>query len=152
MPTDADDLLNFIFVEAYLAACTMITKGDRAMKNLSILMKEIKEHPQYNKAGMVLCHNGVVRETSRDGRKVRGLAVKVDRQRLLQIVDKQKKHQGIVDILVEINEGTDLGVGDDVMFLVVAGDVRETVITVLTDTLNEIKETVTSKTEFFVEE
>jgi len=35
------------------------------------------------------------------------------------------------------------------MFLVVAGDIRETVIQVLTDTLNAIKTTVTSKTEFF---
>ena len=41
-------------------------------------------------------------------------------------------------------------VGDDVMVLVVAGDVRENVIAVLEETLNEIKTTVTSKTEFFM--
>jgi hypothetical protein len=33
---------------------------------------------------------------------------------------------------------------------VVAGDIRENVITILNDTLNAIKTTVTQKTEFFV--
>jgi molybdopterin synthase catalytic subunit len=36
------------------------------------------------------------------------------------------------------------------MLLVVAGDVRDNVIAVLSDTLNELKKTVTHKTEFFV--
>ena len=36
------------------------------------------------------------------------------------------------------------------MLLVVAGDIRENVIAVLTDTLNQIKTTVTEKTEYFV--
>jgi len=40
--------------------------------------------------------------------------------------------------------------GDDVMVLVVAGDIRDTVISVLERTLNAVKSTVTSKTEFFV--
>ena len=37
------------------------------------------------------------------------------------------------------------------MMLVVAGDIRENVLATLTDTLNEIKSSVTSKTEFFTE-
>ena len=36
------------------------------------------------------------------------------------------------------------------MILIVAGDIRENVIAVLTDTLNQIKTTVTEKTEYFV--
>lgn len=121
-----------------------------AMKTLSELIDEVKNHPDYAKAGMILCHNGVVRQTSRDGRKVSGLSVKVDRKRLREIVDVQKNRQGIVDILVEIHEDENLSVGADVMFIVVAGDIRETVIAALTDTLNEIKAGVTSKTEYFV--
>jgi molybdopterin synthase catalytic subunit len=35
------------------------------------------------------------------------------------------------------------------MLLVVAGDIRENVIAVLNDTLNAIKTSATSKTEFF---
>ncbi|MFN2353914.1 MAG: molybdenum cofactor biosynthesis protein MoaE [Desulfopila sp.] len=120
------------------------------MKALNELVEEIKQHPEYYKAGMILCHNGVVRQTSRDGRAVSGLTVAVDRHRLEEIVHAQKKRQGIVEILVEINEGEDLAIGDDVMFIVVAGDIRETVLSVLSDTLDQIKSTVTRKTEFFL--
>ena len=50
---------------------------------------------------------------------------------------------------MEIAADADLCIGDDVMMLVVAGDIRENVIDALTDTLNAIKTTVTAKTEFF---
>jgi molybdopterin synthase catalytic subunit len=45
---------------------------------LARLIDTIKKHPDYHKAGMILCHNGVVRGTSRDGRKVSGLTISVD--------------------------------------------------------------------------
>lgn len=118
---------------------------------LAKLLEQIKKHPDFHQAGMILCHNGVVRGTSRDGRKVSGLRVAVDHQKLNRIIDSNKKIPGILDILVHINENKDLRIGDDVMYLVVAGDVRENVISVLQDTLNEIKSTVTQKTEFFSE-
>ena len=114
------------------------------------MLESIKQHPDYDKVGMVLCHNGVVRCTSRDGRAVKGLRVAVDHQKLAHIIAEQKKTAGIVDIKVEIAEDRDLAVGDDVMLLLVAGDIRENVIAVLTDTLNLIKTTVTQKTEFFI--
>jgi molybdopterin synthase catalytic subunit len=117
--------------------------------SINNFLNQIKNHPDYSKAGMILCHNGVVRGTSRDGRKVSGLTISVDHDKLKQVITENKKRDGIVEILVEINEGRDLVVGDDVMYLVVAGDIRENVISTLTDTLNAIKTTVTSKTEFF---
>jgi molybdopterin synthase catalytic subunit len=98
---------------------------------------------------MILCHNGVVRGASRDGRPTSGLRVAVDHAKLQQIISVQKKRAGIIEILVEIAEDRDLVVGDDVMVLAVAGDIRENVIAVLTDTLNAIKSTVTHKTEYF---
>jgi len=117
--------------------------------NLSALMDKIKQHPDYHKSGMILCHNGVVRGSSRDGRPVSGLRVAVDSERLAAVIAEQKKRPGIIEILVEINADKDLTVGDDVMFIVVAGDVRENVIASLSDTLNTIKSSVTSKTEYF---
>ena len=108
------------------------------------MMESIKQNPDYDKVGMILCHNGVVRGTSRDGHTVKGLRVAVDHQKLADIVSAQKKIPGIMDIKVEIAEDRDLAVGDDVMVLLVAGDIRENVIKVLTDTLNLIKSTVTS--------
>jgi len=114
------------------------------------MLESIKKHPDYDKVGMVLCHNGVVRGTSRDGRAVKGLRVAVDHQKLAHIIAEQTKIAGIVEIIVEIAEDRDLKVGDDVMLLLVAGDIRENVIAVLTDTLNLIKSTVTTKTEYFI--
>ena len=113
------------------------------------LIDTIKKHPEYHKAGMILCHNGVVRGTSRDGRKISGLSISVDHNKLKKVIESQKKRSGIIEILVDIAENRHLKVGDDVMLLVVAGDIRENVIFVLNDTLNAIKTTVTQKTEFF---
>ena len=119
--------------------------------NLARLIDTIKKHPNYHRAGMILCHNGVVRNTSRDGRRVSGLTITVDHEKLHQVIEKNRKKPGIIEILVEIAENRNLLVGDDVMFLVVAGDIREHVMSVMNDTLNAVKTTVTKKTEFFIE-
>jgi len=118
--------------------------------NIDRLIAKIKQRPDYDQVGMILCHNGVVRGASRDGRKVTGLRVAVDRERLEQVLNQQRSRPGIVDIQVEIAADKDLSIGDDVMLLVVAGDIREHVIETLSETLNVIKTTVTAKTEFFV--
>jgi len=119
--------------------------------DLSKCIQKIKDHPDYGKVGMILAHNGVVRGSSRDGRKVSGLTISVDHSLLKEIIETQKKSPGIVEIIVEIAEGKHLSVGDDVMYIVVAGDVREHVIDTLGKTLNLIKQKVTRKTEFFID-
>jgi len=113
------------------------------------MIEKIKKNPDYHNAGMILCHNGVVRSTSRDGRKVTGLSVQVDYKKLNAIIEKNKKRPGIIDILVEIFDNRPLAVGDDVMYLLVAGDIRENVIDALSNTLNAVKTTVTQKTELY---
>ncbi len=118
--------------------------------NLNSIIDSVKKHPDYKKTGMILCHNGVVRSTSRDGRQVSGLRVAVDHEKLRNVITENKKRPGIVEILVEIAEDKDLAIGEDVMFLVVAGDIRDNVIEALKHTLDDIKTTVTAKTEFFV--
>jgi len=114
------------------------------------LIAKIKAHPRAASAGMILCHNGIVRGTSRDGRPVSGLTVHVDSARLKGVIDAGKRKPGIIEILVEIKADRKLSVGDDVMFLVVAGDIRENVICALQETLDAIKSTVTQKTEYFM--
>jgi molybdopterin synthase catalytic subunit len=114
--------------------------------NISDMIGMVKSHPEYHNAGMILCHNGVVRSTSRDGKPVAELDVKVDRGRLVEIIAEMKQRTGIIDIIAEVREGK-LMVGDDVMLVVVAGDFRENVFSTLMDTVNVIKKDVTSKTE-----
>jgi len=118
--------------------------------NLIRLIDTIKKHPDYERVGMILCHNGVVRGTSRDGRRVSGLKITIDPVKLHKVIEAHKKRPGITEILIDIAENRTLSVGDDVMLLVVAGDIRDNVVTVLKDTLDAIKTTVSKKTEFFV--
>ena len=118
--------------------------------DIAAMIAEIRRRPDFKRVGMLLAHNGVVRETTRDGRSVRGMRVSVNHDRLQRILNEQRMRPGIVDIRVAIAENRDLSVGDDVMLLIVAGDIRENVIAVLTDTLNQIKTTVTEKTEYVV--
>ncbi len=131
----------------YEAAIAMIKEKKMDMQQI---VNQIKQRPDFDKVGMVLAHNGVVRGTSRDGRKVSGLKVSVDHEKLEQILEEERQTPGILDIIIEIAEDKHLAVGDDVMVLVVAGDIRDTVIAVLERTLNAVKSTVTSKTEFFI--
>ncbi|MBF0209912.1 MAG: molybdenum cofactor biosynthesis protein MoaE [Desulfamplus sp.] len=116
--------------------------------SLEDIKKRIKALPDYPKVGMVLYHNGVVRQTTRDGKEVTGLTITVDHHKLQEIIKEQKSKPGIVEVIVEIFENKVLHVGDDVMFLAVAGDIRENVIETLTQTLNRVKSEVTSKTQF----
>jgi len=119
--------------------------------DMNELIQSIKQHSDFDRVGMILCHNGVVRATSREGRKVTGLKLTVDHEKLRQVIEKHKKRPGILDIRIQIVENKRLAVGDDVMFLVVAGDIRDNVVPALHDTLNEIKTTVTRKEQFFAD-
>ncbi|MDX9822266.1 MAG: molybdenum cofactor biosynthesis protein MoaE [Syntrophales bacterium] len=114
--------------------------------SLATLIERVKKHPDYPKAGMILCHNGVVRGTSRDGSPVSQVEVTADRGRLAAIMAETKKMPGIVEALAEVNEGT-LKVGEDVMFVIVAGDFRENVFAAMIETVNRIKAEVTCKRE-----
>ena len=120
------------------------------MIRIDEMISEVKAHPDFGKAGMVLAHNGVVRESSRDGRAVTGLTVHVNHTRLEELLALYRSRDGIVSILVAIESETPLAVGDDVMAIVVAGDIRENVIRTLEGLLNAVKAEVTSKTEHFV--
>jgi len=117
--------------------------------NLQQMVAMIKARPDYHKVGMIACHNGVVRSTSRDGRQVRGLKIDVDRELLGRILVAQRRRPGIVEVLAHVFAGSRL-VGDDVMLVAVAGDIREHVFPVLEETVEQLKRLVTHKEELFV--
>ncbi len=114
------------------------------------LIEKIKAHPRIGAAGMILCHNGIVRATSRAGQKVSTVEIRADRQKLAQVVELIKKKPGIVEFLAEVKEGL-FSVGDDVMILVIAGDFRENVIAAMTEAIDLIKKEVVSKKEGLAE-
>jgi molybdopterin synthase catalytic subunit len=123
---------------------------ESAEMTLQEMVDAIKNRPDFDRVGMVACHNGVVRATSRDGLKVRGLEIEVDRDRLETILREMNGRKGIIEVTVHLFEGY-RKVGEDVMLVAVAGDVREHVFPVLAETVERIKKEVTRKEEFFIE-
>lgn len=116
--------------------------------SLETMIAKIRSRADYKRCGMVLYHNGLCRETSRDGRPVEKLVVHVDDQKLETILSRQRHRQGIAAVEVEIYTEQELFPGDDVMVLAVAGDVRENVKAVLGETLELIKTEATWKDEY----
>ena len=96
--------------------------------------------------GMYLCHNGVVRSYSRDGRPVSGMDLSVDRARLEEIMSTARLMEGVSLVRVWINEGR-LQVGDDIMYVLVGGDIRDNVFEALGALVRMIKTEVVTETE-----
>ncbi len=119
---------------------------------LATLIEEIRQHPRFEDVGMVLSHSGYVRLLSRNGREVTGFRVDVDDAKCRQVVEEGLAMPGIVDIKLAFNAGKTLGIGDEVMLLVVAGDIRDNVFSCLEKTLNRLEEVgAKQKQEFFAE-
>jgi molybdopterin synthase catalytic subunit len=101
-------------------------------------IKEIKARCNPEDVGMILVHNGVVRGTSKKSEPVRGMVLSYDKELLDAAVKDFKKRDGIAEIKAWINEG-ELRVGDDIMYVLVAGRFRTDVLPVLQDLLTVIK-------------
>jgi molybdopterin synthase catalytic subunit len=95
---------------------------------------------------MFLVHNGVVRGTSRSGELVAGMELSVDRDRLEEIVASARLMEGVTYVRAWVNEGR-LAVGDDIMYVVVAGDIREHVFEALQALVRMIKTQVVTEKE-----
>ena len=130
------------------ALCPMPKELD-AM-TLQQMVEAIKDRHDFDQVGMIACHNGVVRATSRDGRRVKGLRIELERHGLETILAEMRGSQGIIDVAVHLFEGY-REVGEDIMLVVVAGDIREHVFPVLEETVERLKKEVTRKEEFYVE-
>lgn len=109
-------------------------------------IREAKASAASQSVGMILVHNGVVRATSRDGQSISALELVVDREAERKAVERVSAMPGIAYVRVWINEGR-LAVGDDIMFVVVAGDIREHVFSALQSLVGEIKSCVVTERE-----
>jgi molybdopterin synthase catalytic subunit len=97
--------------------------------------------------GMILVHNGVVRGWSRaDKSPVALLEVEPDADKIESLRQEYSVKPGIYKILVEAKRGT-LKPGDDLLFILVAGDIRENVKPVLSELLDRIKSEAVHKKE-----
>ena len=115
--------------------------------DITKVLSTLKNDPNFkDNVGMILMHNGVVRGISRNGKKVKKLLVKSDNKKIEQIRKKYESRNGIFKIVIEPRSG-ELKPGDDLLWIIVAGDVRENVKEVLSDLLDEVKSTAVEKKE-----
>jgi len=109
-------------------------------------LKEAKTDPAAVQVGMFLVHNGVVRQTPKakvrqgidDGSMVKGMEFAYDAAKVDAATAKTYKMDGIFHVRVWLNEGM-LELGDDIMYVLIGGDIRPHVIDALQFLVEKIK-------------
>ncbi len=121
-------------------------KMKRTPPSVDQWLREAKNESSALEEGMFLIHNGIVRQTTKA--KVRsgienGLTVKAmeffyDTRKVDMAIEEAFKLDGIFHIKVWLNEGY-LEVGDDIMYVLIGGDIRPNVINALQFLVEKIK-------------
>jgi molybdopterin synthase catalytic subunit len=119
-------------------------------------LKEAKEDPSASECGMYLIHNGTVRQTARamvrqgadNTEPVTGMVFRRNAEKIDQAVRKAKEMPGIFYVRVWLNEGV-LTLGDDIMLVLVGGDIRPHVIDALQSLVGTIKNECVIEQELF---
>lgn len=108
----------------------------------------MKNEPGFaENVGMILVHNGVVRGWSRKDRSpVSSVQVSADEAHIEALRQEYSRKPGIYKVLIECTTGT-VKPGDDLLFIVVAGDIREHVKPVLSELLDRVKAEAVHKSE-----
>ena len=109
-------------------------------------LKEAKAHESAPKIGMYLTHNGIVRQTAKakvrygeeNTKEVTGMIFSYDQEKVDAIIAETYKMEGIYYIRVWLNEG-ELSVGDDIMYVLIGGDIRPRVVDALQYLVSRVK-------------
>ncbi|MEI6448591.1 MAG: molybdenum cofactor biosynthesis protein MoaE [Actinomycetes bacterium] len=109
-------------------------------------IRVVKSQPGSSATGMILAHQGIVRGISRSGEPVAGMLLSADLTRFQEVLADAGTWPGIFAVRGWVNEG-ELSVGDDIMRLVVAGDIREHVFQGLQRLVSLIKAEVVTESE-----
>lgn len=126
----------------------------KTMPSIDAWLKEAKEHESAPKIGMYLTHNGVVRQSPRalvrlgdeSAKPVTGMVFSYDRKKVDAAIAAAYEMEGIYYIRVWLNEGR-LELGDDIMLVLIGGDIRPHVVDALQYLVRRIKNECVSETE-----
>ena len=109
-------------------------------------LREAKAHESAPKIGMYLTHNGIVRQSAKakvrhgeDAPDVTGMVFTYDQSKVDAVLADARKLDGIYYIRVWLNEGQ-LQVGDDIMYVLIGGDIRPRVVDALNYIVGRIKD------------
>lgn len=119
-------------------------------------LKEAKQHESAKKIGMYLTHNGVVRESAKakvrqgaeNTRPVVGMEFSYDPEKVKAIIDETYKMDGIYYIRTWLAQGQ-LQVGDDIMYVLIGGDIRPHIVEALQYLVGRIKNECVVETELY---
>ena len=117
-----------------------------APPSMDAWLAEAKAHESAPKIGMYLTHNGIVRQSARakvrlgaqDTKPVTGMYFSYDREKVDAVIAETYNLEGIYYIKVWLNEG-ELSVGDDIMYVLIGGDIRPHVVDALQYLVGRIK-------------
>ena len=116
-------------------------------------LREAKAHESAPKIGMYLTHNGIVRQSAKarvrygeDAQDVTGMVFSYDQSKVDAVLADAQKLDGIYYIRVWLNEG-ELKVGDDIMYVLIGGDIRPRVVDALNYIVGRIKNECVTETE-----
>lgn len=117
-------------------------------------LREAKQHESAPNIGMYLTHNGTVRQSAKakvrygaeDTKPVTGMLFSYDPEKVDRIIADTYKMDGIYYIRVWLNEG-ELDAGDDIMYVLVGGDIRPHVVDALQYLVGRIKGECVTETE-----
>ena len=106
--------------------------------------------------GMYLVHNGTVRQTARaavregaqDAPPVTGMVFGYDAEKVAQAVEEARALPGIFHVRVWLNEG-ELALGDDIMLVLIGGDIRPHVVNALEYLVGAIKTRCVTEQELY---
>lgn len=126
----------------------------KTMPSIDAWLKEAKEHESAPKIGMYLTHNGVVRQSPRalvrlgdeSAKPVTGMVFSYDRKKVDAAIAAAYEMEGIYYIRVWLNEGR-LELGDDIMLVLIGGDIRPHVVDALQYLVGRIKNECVIETE-----
>lgn len=119
-------------------------------------LREAKKDPSAEKIGMYLTHNGVVRATARalaregdtSAAPVSGMVFSYDREKVEAAIADTYKLEGVYYVRAWLNEGK-LSVGDDIMYILIGGDIRPHTVDALQYLVGRIKTECVTETETF---
>ena len=117
-------------------------------------LKEAKAHESAPKIGMYLVHNGTVRQTAKakvrygeeNTQDVTGMIFSYVAEKVDAVVADTYKQEGIYYIKLWLNEGR-LSMGDDIMYVLIGGDIRPRVVDALQYLVGRIKNECVTETE-----
>jgi len=124
--------------------------------SLSDLLQSVKERTDFNRAGAIATFVGVVRGETVDGENVEGLELEAYEEQANKVLgvicEELKKREGVVDVQIHHFIG-DFSVGEDLVYVVVAGAHRQNVFGVLQEAVERYKhETPVFKKEHLLDE